>query len=228
MYVILSSDNWRNCLLLFTTSPVLEFAFSALTLLVGRQEEHPVCKNRMMRCWCSYLSGARCRLFAYGQDDATASKNLIISCLISIQTGFTYVVPACPGCPETRPSNGCSSYLCWTLLRSCIWNCSPAGSAGVALGRASASSSVVKVALVLSPPAVDRLPSVSRPLPYWSSMIGCRSEPLRWPAAAAGPPPDDDRRAAVRRTNDDILPVTYQSINQSTYTSTCSQVGSVA
>jgi len=27
-------------------------AFSALTLLVGHQEEHPVCKNWVMRCWC--------------------------------------------------------------------------------------------------------------------------------------------------------------------------------
>jgi len=25
-----------------------------------------------MRCWCGYLSGARCRLFAYGPADATA------------------------------------------------------------------------------------------------------------------------------------------------------------
>ena len=25
-----------------------------------------------MRCWCVYLSGARCRLFAYGPADATA------------------------------------------------------------------------------------------------------------------------------------------------------------
>jgi len=46
------------------------FALSAFTLLAGRQEEHPACKNRAMRCWCGYLSGARCRLFAYGPVDA--------------------------------------------------------------------------------------------------------------------------------------------------------------
>jgi len=57
-------------------------AFSALTLLVGRQEERPACKNWVMRCWCGYLSGSRCRLFAYGPADATASQNPIISCLI--------------------------------------------------------------------------------------------------------------------------------------------------
>ena len=49
--------------------------FSALTLLVGRPEEHPACKNLVMRCWCGYLSGARCRLFAYGPADATAFPN---------------------------------------------------------------------------------------------------------------------------------------------------------
>ena len=47
-------------------------AFSALTLLVGWQEEHPTCKTWVMRCWCGYLSGARCRFFAYGPADATA------------------------------------------------------------------------------------------------------------------------------------------------------------
>ena len=47
-------------------------AFSALTLLIRHQEEHPACKNWVMRCWCGYLSGARCRLFAYGPADATA------------------------------------------------------------------------------------------------------------------------------------------------------------
>ena len=34
--------------------------------VVGRQEEHPACKSWVMRCWCHYLYGSRCRLFAYG------------------------------------------------------------------------------------------------------------------------------------------------------------------
>jgi len=37
-------------------------AFSALTLLVGRQEGHPACKNRVVGCCRGYLSGVRCRL----------------------------------------------------------------------------------------------------------------------------------------------------------------------
>jgi len=69
------------------------FAFSELTLLlVGRQEEHPACKNWVMRCSCGYLSGLRCRFFAYGPADATASQNPTISCPIYIQTGFTFLV----------------------------------------------------------------------------------------------------------------------------------------
>ena len=50
-------------------------AFGALTLLVGRQVEHPAYKNLLMRCWdcwCGYLSGAMCRLFACDPADATA------------------------------------------------------------------------------------------------------------------------------------------------------------
>jgi len=46
---------------------------SALTLLVGCQEEHPACKKiRVMKCWHSYLSRARCRWFAYDTADASA------------------------------------------------------------------------------------------------------------------------------------------------------------
>jgi len=49
-------------------------AFSALTLLVGQQEEHPAHKNWMMSCWCGYLSGLKCKWFAYGPADATATS----------------------------------------------------------------------------------------------------------------------------------------------------------
>jgi len=54
-------------------------ACNALILLVGHQEEHPACKNLVMTCWCGYLSGVRCILFAYGPADATASQNPIFS-----------------------------------------------------------------------------------------------------------------------------------------------------
>jgi len=51
------------------------------------------------------MSGARCRLIAYGAVDATASPNPIISCLIVIQTGFTFLVLAYPGCPGKEANN---------------------------------------------------------------------------------------------------------------------------
>jgi len=42
--------------------------------LVGRQEEHATCKRLSggVLVWLTYMSGARCRLFAYAQADATA------------------------------------------------------------------------------------------------------------------------------------------------------------
>jgi len=39
--------------------------FTALTVLVGRQEEHPACKNWVMMCWRGYLSGVRGKWFAW-------------------------------------------------------------------------------------------------------------------------------------------------------------------
>jgi len=54
------------------------FAFSALMLLVGRQEGHPACKKLFsggMLQW--FLSGARCRL-AYVPADATATHYLLL------------------------------------------------------------------------------------------------------------------------------------------------------
>ena len=44
--------------------------------------EYPACKYWAIGCWSGCLSGARCRLFAYGPADVTASQNPVISCLI--------------------------------------------------------------------------------------------------------------------------------------------------
>jgi len=64
------------------------YAFNALTLLVGREEGHPACKNWVVRCWHGYLSEARCR-FAYGPADAIATHYLLLQ---QIQIGFTRMV----------------------------------------------------------------------------------------------------------------------------------------
>ena len=74
------------------------FAFSALTLLVGRQEGHPACKNRVVGCWCGCLSGARCRL----NMAQLMPLPLTVSCFSIIQIGFTFLVPAHLDSPGKR------------------------------------------------------------------------------------------------------------------------------
>jgi len=72
-----------------------QVAFRALMLLVGRQEGHPACKKYgLIRCWHGYLSGARCKWFAYGSADATA----IPSSLASAQSRMFY--PSGTGLPR--------------------------------------------------------------------------------------------------------------------------------
>jgi len=58
----------------YATVTLCIFAFSALTLLVGRQEGHLACKKLE---WWGYLSAAMCRL-AYGPEDATATHCLLL------------------------------------------------------------------------------------------------------------------------------------------------------
>jgi len=86
------------------------YACSALTLLVGREEEHPACRNWVMSCCCGYLSGARFRLFAYGPADASAirkHRHLLASfesrLVLPFWNRLAQVVP------ENRPLNGCGS-----------------------------------------------------------------------------------------------------------------------
>ena len=52
-------------------------AFSALTLLVGRQEGHPASKKLSIGVLAWLLSLAMCR-FAYGPADATATHCLLL------------------------------------------------------------------------------------------------------------------------------------------------------
>ena len=83
---------WSVCFL------VLNFAFSALTLLVGRQEGHPVCKN------CVVGAGVVIRLErrAYLHMAQLMPLPLTVSCFSKIQIGFTFLVPAFPGSPGKK------------------------------------------------------------------------------------------------------------------------------
>jgi len=80
-----------------------DFAFSALTLLVGHQEGHPACKN---------LSGGAGVVICLerGADLHMAQLMplpLTVSCFSEIQIGFTCQVSAHPGSQGQRPLNGC-------------------------------------------------------------------------------------------------------------------------
>jgi len=43
-----------------------------------------------MRCWCGYLSAARCKFFAYGSADATATPSSLSSVKSRIVLPFWY------------------------------------------------------------------------------------------------------------------------------------------
>ena len=53
----------------FKSRPVLPFWYRLTQVVL---EKRPLNRCWVMRCCCGYLSGVRCRLFAYGPADATA------------------------------------------------------------------------------------------------------------------------------------------------------------
>jgi len=101
IYVIV---NLRVC---FMHVYVLFHVFSAVMLLIWWQEGHPACKNWVVRYWHGYLSGVRCKWFAYGSADATATP----SSLAPVKSRMVYLSHA--GLPRLSwkkgPLKGCSS-----------------------------------------------------------------------------------------------------------------------
>ena len=75
------------------------WSFSALMLLVGRQEGHPACKK--LEWW-----GAGMVICLERGADLHTSQlmqlPLTVSCFSKIQIGFTFLVPAHPGSPGKR------------------------------------------------------------------------------------------------------------------------------
>jgi len=71
-------------------------AFSALTLLVGRQEEHPACKrfSDQVLAWLSLWSEMQMMCIW----SSWCHCHPIISCCMKIQIGLTFLMPAYPGC----------------------------------------------------------------------------------------------------------------------------------
>jgi len=87
-------------------------AFSALMLLVGRQEGHPACKKT--EWWGTGVVICLER----GADLHTAQLMplpLTVSCFSKIQIGFTFLVPAHPGCPGKEAVK----WLCVCVSCSC-------------------------------------------------------------------------------------------------------------
>jgi len=77
----------------------MSFAFSALTLLVGRQEGHPACKKT------EWWGAGVVICLERGADLHMAQLMplpLTVSCFRKIQIGFTFLVPAHPGSPGKR------------------------------------------------------------------------------------------------------------------------------
>ena len=76
-----------------------ECAFSALTLLVGRQEGRPACKKT------EWWGAGVVICLELGADLHMAQLMplpLTVSCFRKIQIGFTFLVPAHPGSPGQR------------------------------------------------------------------------------------------------------------------------------
>ena len=69
----------------------MQLAFSALTLLVGRQEGHPACKKQSggVLAWLSVWSEVQTCIMAQ-----LMPLPLTVSCFSRIQIGFTFLVPA--------------------------------------------------------------------------------------------------------------------------------------
>ena len=73
-------------------------AFSALTLLVGRQEGHPACKKNFE--WWGV--GVVISLERGADLHMAQLMPLTVSCFSKIQIGFTFLVPAHLGSPGKR------------------------------------------------------------------------------------------------------------------------------
>jgi len=89
---------------LFVCRALLISAFSALTLLVGRQEGHPAYKK--LEWWS--VGVVIC--LERGADLHMAQLMplpLTVSCFSKIQIGFTFLVPAHLSSPRKGPLNWC-------------------------------------------------------------------------------------------------------------------------
>ena len=91
-------------------------SFSALTLLVGRQEGHPACKK--LEWW----GAGMVICLEQGADLHMAQLMLLpltVSCFTKMQIGFTFLVPAHPGSHGQRAVKWVCVCVC--LCSGCQW-----------------------------------------------------------------------------------------------------------
>jgi len=90
-------------------------AFSALTLLVGHQEEHPDCK---IEWWCVGMvigmEWGACLHMA--EPMPLPSKTSLSLALLKSRMVFTFLVPAEPGCPGKEAINRCFIFVIQSQL----------------------------------------------------------------------------------------------------------------
>ena len=91
------------------------FQLVALTLLAGRQEEHPACKNCMMRCWCGHLEqGADCLHMVQLMPCIPKTRHL----LPHINPDWFYLYgTGLPRLSWKRPLTGCTSSCCCSTTK---------------------------------------------------------------------------------------------------------------
>ena len=100
---------WRN--------PSVHKFFSALTLLVGRQDGHPACKN--------WVVGAGVVICLERDADLHMAqlmpRPLTVSCFSKIQIGFTFLIPAHSGSPGKRAFKRVCVCVFWRKLTKDVW-----------------------------------------------------------------------------------------------------------
>jgi len=87
-------------------------AFSALMLLVGRQEGHPACKKT--ECWGAGVVICQ-ELGANLHMAQLMPLPLTVSCFSKMQIGFTFLVPAHLGSPRKKAIKRTRARVCESL-----------------------------------------------------------------------------------------------------------------
>ena len=106
-------------LVFLVTYKYKEFAFSVLTLLVGRQEGHPAFKKT------EWWGAGVVICLERGADLHMVQLMplpLTVSCFSKIQIGFTFLVPAYPGSPGQRAVKRVCVCVC-VCVRACVRAC---------------------------------------------------------------------------------------------------------